>query len=80
MNASYDASVEMAASCGSFFAFQQHGATAYYDVTTSALVAVVDGTGSCVGGPSDFAAPAAAACVFSQCGAMNCGGAPDSGM
>ena len=80
MNALPGTGVQMAASCGSFFALQQAGTTSYYDATSSALVAVVNVGGNCLGGASDFAAPAAGACGFTQCGSMSCGGPPDSGM
>jgi hypothetical protein len=85
MNALLGTSVQMAASCGLFFALRQPGTngagtTSYYDATSSALVAVVDSNGDCLGGASDFAAPTAEACGFTPCGSMSCGGPPDSGM
>ncbi len=81
MNALPAGNIQMAASCGAFFALRQAGTTSYYDATSTALVAaVVDlEAGACLGGPSDFAPVAADACGFTPCGPMNCGGPPDAG-
>jgi hypothetical protein len=67
--------------CGgdSLYAFQKDGATMYYESSTSGLVAIVDASGSCVAGPSEFVAPAAASCPLIACSMQNCGGGPDGG-
>ncbi len=68
-------------SCGAYFALATSGGTtSYFDSSSQALVAVVDASGDCVGGPSDFVAPASSACFLVPCGVESCGGPPDGGM
>jgi hypothetical protein len=66
--------------CGdSLYAFEQGGLTMYYEQSTTGIVAIVDGNGACVAGPSDFVVPAAASCPMIACSMQNCGGGPDGG-
>jgi hypothetical protein len=67
--------------CGSdsLYAFERGDQTMYYEASTSGLVAIVDASGSCVAGPSDFVAPAASSCPMIACSMQNCGGGPDGG-